>query len=164
MCDTCRHILYLVARLRRYAVALLDDPDKADQLVADCLAESLHRMEEWRAAGMPKAWLFHRLHRVYTANARRYSAQRNLRSDAGTIEAADRGRHASNEGNRYVAALYALPDNLRIVLLLVDLEDMTYGEAAAVIGEPLSAVKSLLHRAREGLRHSLAALAEMSPR
>jgi len=56
---------------------------------------------------------------------------------------------------RVRAAIDALPDNYRVVLLLRDLEELSNDEAAEVLGEPVSSVKSRLHRARMALREML---------
>jgi RNA polymerase sigma-70 factor (ECF subfamily) len=58
------------------------------------------------------------------------------------------------------AAIAALPENQRMALLLAKYEDMPYGEIAEVLGTSEKAVKSLIHRARESLRASLATLLE----
>lgn len=50
------------------------------------------------------------------------------------------------------AALYALPDELRTVALLVDLDGLSYLEAAVVLDLPERTVMSRLHRARTRLR------------
>jgi RNA polymerase sigma-70 factor (ECF subfamily) len=54
------------------------------------------------------------------------------------------------------ASLLQLPDEQREVLLLVGLEQMTYEEAAGVLGIPIGTVMSRLSRAREKLRALLA--------
>ena len=50
------------------------------------------------------------------------------------------------------AALRRLSDEQREVLLLVGLEEMSYQEAARVVGVPLGTVMSRLSRGRERLR------------
>jgi RNA polymerase sigma-70 factor (ECF subfamily) len=46
----------------------------------------------------------------------------------------------------------SLPDHYRVVLLLRDLEGLSSEETAEILGEPVSMVKSRLHRARMALR------------
>lgn len=55
-----------------------------------------------------------------------------------------------------LAALDALPEEWRIVLTLCDLEDVPHNEAAQVLHKTTAATKSLLYRARRGLRDRLA--------
>jgi RNA polymerase sigma-70 factor (ECF subfamily) len=52
-------------------------------------------------------------------------------------------------------AVAALPENQRSALLLWQREEMAYEDIAAVLGCSLSAVKSLIHRARETLKARL---------
>ncbi len=58
------------------------------------------------------------------------------------------------------AAIARLPENQRMALLLAKYEDLPYGEIAEVLGSSEKAVKSLIHRARESLRESLATFLE----
>ncbi len=46
------------------------------------------------------------------------------------------------------AALAALPNGLRLCMLLVDMEGMDYAQAAATLGIPVGTVRSRLSRAR----------------
>jgi RNA polymerase sigma-70 factor (ECF subfamily) len=52
-------------------------------------------------------------------------------------------------------ALDELPPVFRVVVQLVDVEEMSYKEAADILDVPLGTVMSRLHRARERLRRSL---------
>jgi RNA polymerase sigma-70 factor (ECF subfamily) len=52
-------------------------------------------------------------------------------------------------------AVAALPENQRTALLLWQQDDMAYDDIAEVLGCSLSAVKSLIHRARETLKARL---------
>ncbi len=49
-------------------------------------------------------------------------------------------------------AIQQLPERLREVLILVDIEDLNYQDAAAVLNIPRGTIKSRLSRAREHLR------------
>jgi RNA polymerase sigma-70 factor (ECF subfamily) len=51
--------------------------------------------------------------------------------------------------------LSRLPEELRAVLLLVAVEDLSYAEAASVLGIPIGTVMSRLSRARERLQQEL---------
>lgn len=53
-------------------------------------------------------------------------------------------------------ALRDLPDKLRAVVLLYDVEGLPYDEIAAIAGCPLGTVKSRLFNARAALRDKLA--------
>jgi RNA polymerase sigma-70 factor (ECF subfamily) len=54
------------------------------------------------------------------------------------------------------AAIAALPESQRLALILAKYEEMPYSEIAQILGSSEKAVKSLVHRAREALRESLA--------
>ncbi len=56
-----------------------------------------------------------------------------------------------------VAALESLPPHYRQVVVLRDIEELGISEIAERLGEPVGAVKSRLHRARELLREYLLA-------
>jgi len=60
---------------------------------------------------------------------------------------------------KVIAALKLLPRDIRWTLLLVDVEGMQDGEAAAVLDIPVGTVKSRLHRGRHMLRATLYPLA-----
>jgi len=60
---------------------------------------------------------------------------------------------------RVRAAIAGLPPAFREVVVLCELNEMDYAEAAAVIGRPIGTVRSRLHRARALLTTALAAAA-----
>jgi RNA polymerase sigma-70 factor (ECF subfamily) len=68
-------------------------------------------------------------------------------------------------------AVSALPPHYREVVVLCELEELSYADAAAAIGQPVGTVRSRLHRARSLLASKLcrndasaAAIGEPSPR
>lgn len=56
-------------------------------------------------------------------------------------------------------ALLALPEEHRSILVLIDIEELTYEEAAALLVCPIGTVRSRLSRARQALRKQLTAYA-----
>jgi RNA polymerase sigma-70 factor (ECF subfamily) len=61
----------------------------------------------------------------------------------------------SQTGRRIQEALLALPERLRLPLVLFDVEGLPYSEISSVVGIPEGTVKSRIHRAREALRDAL---------
>jgi len=57
----------------------------------------------------------------------------------------------------------ALPTHYREVIVLCDLHEMNYADAAAVLGCALGTVRSRLHRARKVLAEKLRAAADSEP-
>jgi len=56
---------------------------------------------------------------------------------------------------RVQAALLELPEDLRVAILLYDIEGQSYQEVARALGIPEGTVKSRIHRARGALRDRL---------
>ena len=55
-----------------------------------------------------------------------------------------------------VTALSSLPDDFRDVVVLVDIGDFSYADAAQILDIPLGTVMSRLHRGRRQLKANLA--------
>lgn len=149
-------IVACIPSLRRYARGLVSDPARADDLVQDTLERAWGRFSLWQRHGDMRAWMFGIMHNRFVDGVRaRHSrpedsagddlpevGQRDTQSDL--IEVGDLDR-----------ALQRLPAPQREVLLLVTVEELSYADAAAVLGVPLGTVMSRLARARERLREEL---------
>ena len=64
--------------------------------------------------------------------------------------------HGSEIQQRVQAALVELPEELRVAVVLYDIEGQSYKVIAEILGVPEGTVKSRIHRARQGLREILA--------
>jgi RNA polymerase sigma factor (sigma-70 family) len=69
----------------------------------------------------------------------------------------------SDEGRKLDAVVATLPDEFREVLILRELEDLSYREIAAVTGVPIGTVMSRLARARAMLREKWLGQMEGAP-
>jgi RNA polymerase sigma-70 factor (ECF subfamily) len=137
---------------------LVRDPTLAEDVVQDAMVRGLTYIRSFRGDN-PRAWL---LQIVRTTAYTRLAARRDTAEvpldpePAAEIadSAADpeeqawqRERHTTLE-----QALAALPAELREIIVLRELEDMSYRDIARVVGVPLGTVMSRLWRARRALR------------
>jgi RNA polymerase sigma-70 factor (ECF subfamily) len=75
-------------------------------------------------------------------------------ADGGAISPAEAAERSATAA-QVRAAVASLPSLLREVVVCVELEDLSYAEAAAVLGCSVKAVETRLSRAREALREKL---------
>jgi RNA polymerase sigma factor (sigma-70 family) len=144
-----------IPSLRRYARVLTGDAWMADDLVQDTLERACSKWRLWVAGSDLRAWLFTLMHNIFINQARRSMRQ----AAAGvTVNVDDvEGEMAAPEGGTAQAldlqrCLLRLPEDQRVVLLLVSLEDLSYEEVAKITGVPVGTVMSRLSRARSRLR------------
>src|SRR6185312_13835342 len=109
-----------------------------------------------------RAWLFTILHNQYVNQVRR-----SVREGAAVAvsETEPSLTHAADQGKRLELrdldrALARLPEEQRVVILLVGLEGMRYEAVAEVIGVPVGTVRSRLSRGREALRRLMGIVAD----
>ena len=146
-----------IPRLRRYARALTGDRARADDLVQDTFERALVKFHLWQPDSDMRAWLFTIMHNVYVNQLRSNRSGMTIALDDETVMPSMRATQSDRlELQDLQVALLRVPDEQREVLLLVGLEQMTYGEAAGVLGIPIGTVMSRVSRARERLRVLLA--------
>ena len=150
-------IVELIPRLRRYARALTGDRAAADDLVQDTLERAWSKLHLYRRGTDLRAWLFTVMHNVYVNQLR--AARPGAQLDEEMPELSQAAHETAGLELRDLdLAIRRLPPEQREVLLLVVLEDMSYGEAAGSLGIPVGTVMSRLARAREKLRAMLSGL------
>src|SRR6516162_3495363 len=146
--------------LRRFACALLrGDRQGADDLVQDCLERAVSRWHLRRAEGDVRGWL-------YTILYNRFLSEKNRQGRRGVpdtplevaeaeLPGVDGGQDWALEHRDLLRAFAALPEEQRSVVLLIGVEDLSYEQAARVLGVPIGTVMSRLSRGRERLRHHM---------
>ena len=144
-------LIALIPRLRRYARALVGERAAADDLVQDTLERAWSKLHLYREGTDLRAWLFTVMHNVHVNQVR--AARPTVALEEGMPELAQRAVQGDVLLVRDLErAIAALPAAQREVLLLVALEDLSYDEAARVLGIPIGTVMSRLARAREKVR------------
>lgn len=142
-----------IPALRRYAYALVRDHDLADDLVQDTLERALSRWRLRREAGDVRAWLFAIQRNLYVSGWR----QRRRRGtpvalDDVPLPGVAPRQETVLEVHDVLAAMDHLPEEQKSLLLLVGVEDVSYDDAARILGMPIGTVMSRLARARQRLR------------
>lgn len=156
-----RLVLPEVDVMWRVAMSLTRNRADAEDLVQESLLRAYKAIEGFDGR-YPRAWLLTILRNTERNRHRRRRPE--LLSDPDMVE--DRGpRTEADEVERraedhefdeaVTSALAELPENFRRVVELVDVDGLTYQEAADVLDVPLGTVMSRLHRARRRIRDLL---------
>ena len=144
--------------LRRFACALLrGDREAADDLVQDTLERALSRWNLCRNQGNLRGWLYTILYNRFLSNQHRVLRRgpHDAFMEETKLPGVDGGQQSALEHRDLLRAFAALSQEQRTVLLLVGVEDLSYQEAARVLGVPIGTVMSRLSRGRERLRRSM---------
>ena len=146
----------------RVANSLTRDPGEAEDLVQDALLRAYRAIEGFDGR-FPRAWLLTIVRNTHLNRIRKRRPEL-LDDPEHDIDRLSRRETASTVEEDVVggtldavidAALRKLPAEHRQVLELVDMDGLTYREAAGVLGVPVGTVMSRLHRARKSMKHRL---------
>lgn len=146
-----------LAALYRTACRLTARPAEAEDLVQETYLEGHRCADTLKDPERCRAWLFRILHNLWNERRTREAA-RALARGLGP-EAAGNLEHELTEGgysDEVERALARLPDEFRTAVLLVTVEEMSYGEVAEVMGCPIGTVRSRVARGRALLATALA--------
>jgi RNA polymerase sigma-70 factor (ECF subfamily) len=166
-----RYVVPEVEVLLRVAHSLTRNHAEAEDLVQDTLVRAYRAIDRFDGRH-PRAWLLTILRNTHINRNRRrrpellrdpdLAADRLAGSEPGDPTAAVVDDEFDAE---IVRALDSLDERFRDVVELVDIEGLTYAEAAEALAIPAGTVMSRLHRARARIRDRLdrAGLAPRSP-
>jgi RNA polymerase sigma factor (sigma-70 family) len=166
----------LTDRLYGIALRLTRNGEDAEDLVADTVAKAWAKLGELRDPQSFEAWIRRILTNMFMTNwrHRRASPECAMESEAeestgepfsffeklhqpfllwwATPEEEAVAKLLRGDIGR---ALDALPDSFRIAIVLVDIQEYSYAEAAELLGVPIGTVRSRLARARSQLQRTL---------
>ncbi len=159
-----RYVEPEIAVLYRVALSLAGQQADAEDLVQDTLVRAYRAVNRFDGAH-PRAWLLTILRNTHRNRLRTRlpSLLHEAEHDSGLLDCAGDARSAEDvvvDGQFeavVVEALSALPPKQRVIVQLVDVDGLTYAEAAEALGIPRGTVMSRLHRSRARIRTSLIA-------
>jgi RNA polymerase sigma-70 factor (ECF subfamily) len=147
---------------RAYAIAyrLLGNREDAQEVAQEAFARAYFRLAEFRGTAQFRTWLYRILVNLATDLLRRRRpggvgeevALRAVTTEENPGESLD--RRELRQGIQ--KAIGGLPADLRTVIVLRELEGLSYSEIARVIRRPMGTVMSRLFHARRRLQQSLA--------
>jgi len=162
--------LELADQVYRVARRMVGTREEAEELVQDTYARAFRSWRSFTPGTNMRAWLLRILTNLNTDRGRKVQRTPDLQpleeSDyylANKVAAAE-GEQALDQERvverlsqgGVVDALAALPHDFRDVVVLVDLGEFSYAEAAQILDVPIGTVMSRLHRGRRILKQTLA--------
>ncbi|HUW49705.1 MAG TPA: sigma-70 family RNA polymerase sigma factor [Sulfuricella sp.] len=150
-------------RLYRVAYSWSHDAALADDLVQETLSKALKNAGQLRAPELLNSWLFSILTNCWRDHFRQHREMEDIDEIEDYLCAhvtTPEDEHAQMQVvDRVRGAVARLPLGQRQVLTLVDLEEFSYAEVAAILEIPVGTVMSRLCRARQALKEMLHELA-----
>ncbi len=145
-----RSIYYLALRF-------LGDPTQAEDATHDVFLKAFRKLDQFQGHSSLRTWLYsitihHCQNLLHTWHHRHIHTTADDALWANTPSLADspfRVLETKELGQRIQATLEALPEEYRLLLLLVADEQLSYDEIAHLTGQTADAVRGKLHRARK---------------
>lgn len=165
--------LPLFDSLYNFAHWLTQSREDAEDLVQETYAKALKGFPSYQQGTNFRAWMFRILRNAFLTSksglaASAISVPLNSEEDELVLPPLPQTPEsillARTEGQRVQDAIAALPVAYREVLLLAEVEEMSYEEIAQAVGIPTGTVMSRLSRARKGVREQLQPKSERASR
>ena len=169
----------------RLALRTLGDPFEAEDVAQEVFVTVFVQIERFRGQSRLSTWLYrvavnHCLNRLRYLRRRGLGRRTSLHEEGGASALQEASTHGAPtlggrpprpdewaeglELERHLhRALQALNDEHRLLVVLRDLEGMSYEQITEITGLPLGTVKSRLHRARLALVQALQRLRNPGP-
>jgi RNA polymerase sigma-70 factor (ECF subfamily) len=159
--------LDLADQVYRVARRFVSTREEAEDLMQETYARAFRSWRSFQPGTNMRAWLLRILTNLNIDRGRRvqrspdiqpleegdYFLYNKLEEDGGSAEGRVDDRLSQDDA---VAALSAVPHDFRDVIVLVDIGDFSYADAAQILEIPIGTVMSRLHRGRRILKRELA--------
>ncbi|HXH88045.1 MAG TPA: sigma-70 family RNA polymerase sigma factor, partial [Gaiellaceae bacterium] len=138
----------------RYVYAVLGNPADAEDVTQTTFVNALRALERGEHPRMPENWLITIAHNIVRQRWRQEQSRPReveLDRDVATLEADDDGPSIDD----LVRALQRIPESQREALVLREMEGRSYKEIASILSVSLTALETLIFRARRSLAEEL---------
>jgi RNA polymerase sigma-70 factor (ECF subfamily) len=158
-----RHVLAHRSELLAAAMRLAGSRAEAEDIVQEAVMRAWVFWHRFEPGTNGRAWMHRILLNTFINGYRKRRRERDVLAAVQIEELRALGWDARLSaapgealGDEVSAALARLPEEFRRVLVLVDLEEQSYRDAARTLGCPIGTVMSRLHRARMAMKRELA--------
>ena len=161
--------------LYNYALAIARNSDDAQDLVQETYFKAYKNYHQFEGGTNSKAWMFMILKNTYINNYRKLKREpsrvdydeiediyENIKSEQSKDNNLDLDFYNNLFDDDLSSALAKLPEKMKEVFLLCDLEGYSYEEISEIVDIPIGTVRSRLHRARKLLQDELFGYAKVN--
>ena len=152
----------LFDQLFNFAHWLAQDRTEAEDLVQETYAKALKGFSSFQPGTNFRAWMYRILRNTFLTSRTGLKASATIPLDSEDSPELPAGPETPetiliehSQSQMLQTAIESLPIHSREVLLLCDVEEMSYQEIAETLSIPMGTVMSRLSRARRALRESL---------
>jgi RNA polymerase sigma-70 factor (ECF subfamily) len=154
--------------LYNYALRMTNRPADADDLLQETFLKAYRFWDKYEPGTNIRAWLFRIMKNSYINRYRKetkepatvdyneienfYATVKDRASDSNDLQETLYGNLLDDD---VASAVSDLPEDFRTVVILCDIEGLSYEEIAGFVDIPLGTVRSRLHRGRKLLRERL---------
>ena len=165
-----RLVLLYEKKVYNLAFRMMGNHEDASDVAQEAFLRAFSRLREFRGDSSFSTWLYRIVANVCLDELRRKKRQRvSYLSEPASTEDGDMARQIASTDpgpeeflerqeikEAIQRAIESLPDDHRLIVILRDMNGLSYEEISAVLGCSLGTVKSRLNRARNALRQRLA--------
>ena len=161
--------------LYNYALKIVRNSDDAQDLVQDTYYKAYKSYHQFQGGTNSKAWMFMILKNTFINNYRKLKREpskvdydeiediyENIKSEHSKDNNLDLDFYNNLFDDDLSSALAKLPEKMKEVFLLCDLEGYGYEEISKIVDIPIGTVRSRLHRARKLLQDELFGYAKVN--
>ena len=153
--ETREELVRLLPRFRRFAYSLTGRMADADDLVQTACERALERFSQRVPGSRLDSWMFRVIKNAFIDAIRKHKVRGDSVDPQETPRVVDAVAHRLVENRstlaRVTAALQQLPEEQRMVLVLIGVEQHSYREAAEILDIPVGTIMSRLARGRAHL-------------
>ena len=150
--------------LYRFALYMSGDKNDAEDLVQDTYLRAYKFFDKFEKGTDCRVWLFRIMRNAFINKYRHDKGYPTMLSmsdieedklELPIVSSPEMGIADNDFSDEVYQAIAEMPEIFRSVVMLADVEELSYKEIAALTGHPIGTVMSRLHRGRSMLRQSL---------
>lgn len=150
MDDFEKNLLQFMPNLRRYAMSLSRSAQESEDLLHDCLEKALAKKYSWRGDNL-QSWVMTIMTNQFRNKLKKYANQPQTVPIEDEIIPTEERMCDPLAMDKIEGAIDQLPEDNRVVLMLVIVENCSYAEIAKMLDIPIGTVMSRLSRARKSI-------------